>query len=351
MDGEQDRRGRRWKRKRERERERIKERSERRRRRHERGRKKGRKDGEEEVSPGWPTALHPRVCVLYVRVEDARGTRTTRTKKLERKRGEITSLPRGEKRRDGEKGEKLGTNGDGADVEREKNRWKNRRWLEREKRGGMGILENKVRATASVHRRRPWNGELCRFVQPAASWCAPTRYFGLSFAAERPPSANFGSKQNYKLCPTPLAPRTLPTSTDTRRSCCLAPRNVLGATRAPRYTAGLPSRRDVGHRVRYSTNRETLNTQLSFSLRVNRFNRVFFFSFFFWTNEQSDWNREKRDSTNLFEWFDRSGQMQQGTGFYKFTPTRRTSCLCRMLFFASLYFSVTFVALCSLRRV
>lgn len=238
MDGEQDRRGRRWKRKRERERERIKERSERRRRRHERGRKKGRKDGEEEVSPGWPTALHPRVCVLYVRVEDARGTRTTRTKKLERKRGEITSLPRGEKRRDGEKGEKLGTNGDGADVEREKNRWKNRRWLEREKRGGMGILENKVRATASVHRRRPWNGELCRFVQPAASWCAPTRYFGLSFAAERPPSANFGSKQNYKLCPTPLAPRTLPTSTDTRRSCCLAPRNVLGATRAPRYTAG-----------------------------------------------------------------------------------------------------------------
>lgn len=100
----------------------------------------------------------------------------------------------------------------------------------------MGILENKVRATASVHRRRPWNGELCRFVQPAASWCAPTRYFGLSFAAERPPSANIGSKQNYKLCPTPLAPRTLPTST-IRRSCCLAPCNVLGATRATRYTA------------------------------------------------------------------------------------------------------------------
>lgn len=33
-----------------------------------------------------------------------------------------------------------------------------------------------MRATASVYRRRPWNGELCRFVQPAASWCAPTRY-------------------------------------------------------------------------------------------------------------------------------------------------------------------------------
>lgn len=111
---------------------------------------------------------------------------------------------------------------------REKNQCKNRTredgW--REKRGGMGILENKVRATASVHRRRPWNGELCRFVQPAASWCAPTRYFGLSFAAERPPSANIGSKQNYKLCPTSLAPRTLPTSTDTP---LLLPRSVQRA--------------------------------------------------------------------------------------------------------------------------
>lgn len=48
--------------------------------------------------------------------------------------------------------------------------------------------------------------------------------------------------------------------------------------------------------------------------------------------------------------FDRSEQMQQRTGFYKFTPMRRTSCLRRMLFFGSLYFSVTFVALCSLRR-
>lgn len=147
--------------------------------------------------------------------------------------------------------EKLGTNGDGTDVKKEKkNQCKNRTredgW--REKRGGMGILENKVRATASVHRRRPWNGELCRFVQPAASWCAPTRYFGLSFAAERPPSANIGSKQNYKLCPTPLASRALPTSTASVASL----RPTCSGLRVLLATPLAPSRRDVAHRVRYS---------------------------------------------------------------------------------------------------
>lgn len=212
-------------------------------------------------------------------------------------------------------------------------------------------MENKVRATASVHRRRPWNGELCRFVQPAASWCAPTRYFGLSFAAERPPSANFGSKQNYKLCPTPLAPRTLPTSTDTRRSCCLAPRNVLGATRAPRYTAGPFAARRWPPSSLFDESRN-FEYFLFLSVLIVLIESFFFLFFFGLTNNRIEIER-KGDSTNknIFEWFDRSGQMQQGTGFYKFTPTRRTSCLRRMLFFASLYFSVTFVALCSLRRV
>lgn len=150
----------------------------------------------------------------------------------------------GRKERERER-EKLGTNGDGTDVKkRKKNQCKNRTredgW--REKRGGMGILENKVRATASVHRRRPWNGELCRFVQPAASWCAPTRHF----VAERPPSANIGSKQNYKLCSTPLAPRALPTSTASVASL----RPTCSGLRVRLATPLAPSRRDVAHRVR-----------------------------------------------------------------------------------------------------
>lgn len=189
---------------------------------------------------------------------------------LEKKRGEITSLPRGEEERRWKTVERREVRDEWRrnGCKKRKNRCKNRTredgW--REKRGGMGILENKVRATASVHRRRPWNGELCRFVQPAASWCAPTRYFGLSFAAERPPSANIGSKQNYKLCPTPLAPRTLPTST-IRRSCCLAPCSGLRVRLA---TPLPPSRRDVGHWARYSTitSRKTLNSPVSFSLGV-----------------------------------------------------------------------------------
>lgn len=38
------------------------------------------------------------------------------------------------------------------------------------RRRRKGTLDQRARAYVPVHRRRPWNGELCRLVQPAGSW-------------------------------------------------------------------------------------------------------------------------------------------------------------------------------------
>ena len=97
-----------------------------------------------------------------------------------------------------------------------------------------------MRATASVYRRRPWNGELCRFVQPAASWCAPTRYEAPSFSTERSPSAKIGFKQNYKLC-SDVSRAAKPRATPwLRRSCCRASSTTHPVHAGPRVPLDTP---------------------------------------------------------------------------------------------------------------
>lgn len=91
-------------------------------------------------------------------------------------------------------------------IQANQRRSEKKRRLKERREGGTGILEQGARhcvrlPTATVERRtlsvRAAGGQLVR----------SNKLRSLSFAAERSPSANIGSKQNYKLCPTPLAPR------------------------------------------------------------------------------------------------------------------------------------------------
>lgn len=116
-------------------------------------------------------------------------------------------------------------------------RWKKKAPLAR--KGGRKRSWSKVRATASVHRRRPWNGELCRFVQPAASWYARARYE----ARRSRPNGRLRQRSapnkttNFARLPSPRKPLVRALSLSSA-SCCLAPRaraRARARVRAQRY--------------------------------------------------------------------------------------------------------------------
>jgi len=56
-----------------------------------------------------------------------------------------------------------------------------------------GLLDQRACSNVPVHRRRPWNGELCRLVQPAGSW-SRQRAAKRVVASERARSAKIGAR-------------------------------------------------------------------------------------------------------------------------------------------------------------
>lgn len=192
---------------------------------------------------------------------------------LEKKRGEITSLPREEKRReDGRrsKGEKLGTNGDGTDVKKGKIGVK----IEREKMVGERREEeweswktrcaplrpstDGDRGTANSvgsYSRRPAGA-----LQHATSACRSRPNVRLRLTSAPNKTTNF-ARRPLRLAPF-RHPRYAAPVASLRATC--SGLRVRLATPLP------PSRRDVGHRARYSTitSRKTLNSPVSFSLGV-----------------------------------------------------------------------------------
>lgn len=159
----------------------------------------------------------------------------------EKERGDNLSSPRREEERwivgRWSKGEKLGANGDGTDVkkisvkiEREKmvgerreeewESWKTRCAPLRPSTDGDRGTANSV----GSYSRRPAGA-----LQHATSACRSRPNARLRLTSAPNKTTNFARR------PLRLAPFQHP---PIRRSCCLAPCNVLGATRASRYTAG-----------------------------------------------------------------------------------------------------------------
>lgn len=60
------------------------------------------------------------------------------------------------------------------------------------KRGGRPLWDQRVRSKVRVHRRRPWNGELCRLVQPAGSCWSLQRATKRIVCVPNEPSAKIG---------------------------------------------------------------------------------------------------------------------------------------------------------------
>lgn len=85
-------------------------------------------------------------------------------------------------------------------------RWWRRGRKKEERR--KGTLDQRARSNVPVHRRRPWNGELCRLVQPAGSCWSPAR----SEAHRLRPNASLrqrsepGTKQQTWYAPSVRSP-------------------------------------------------------------------------------------------------------------------------------------------------